>query len=248
MLTTVMGTILLAGASLGGPDLPDRPASFLFKMKVEPDKTVRFAGVPYCPQEGDILLFDDHNPWITKLYKLCGTGGPLHAGIVFTRPDGKPAILEAGPNFNLKVMVTEIGERLPEYKGMVLVRQLKTPLSAEQSKKLTEFCQAQEGKLYAVGRLVLQGTPLKARGKLTGLLGKTSLDRDRWICSELVVAAAAAAGVLDGKTFPANGIYPRDLAYDEHFNLSPVYDRPALWYPRGELEYVGGAIRVAPSK
>ena len=236
MLPSIMGVMMLAGASIGGPE-PARAPTYLFKMKVGTDNAVRFVGAPYCPQEGDIVLFDDHSPWVTKLYKLCGTGGPLHAGIVFTRPDGRPALLEAGPNFALKVVVNEIHDRLPEYKGQVMVRQLKTPLTAEQSKKLTEFCLAQEGKGYALGRLTLQATPFRVRGSFREqYFGKTALDRDRWICSELVVAAATAAGVLNAKDHPANSFYPRDLAYDEQHDLSPFYEPPALWHTRPQLD------------
>jgi hypothetical protein len=79
-------------------------------------------------------------------------------------------------------------------------------------------------------------------------MGRTVLDRERWICSELVVAAATASGVLDPDLYPANMVYPRDLAYDEHFDFSPHYDPPAMWYPRPELEYVGKGIRVIGPK
>ena len=64
----------------------------------------------------------------------------------------------------------------------------------------------------------------------------------------VAVCFAVAAGVLDAKSYPANSIYPRDLAFDEHVDLSPVYDRPAVWFPRAELEHIGGGIRVSPAR
>jgi hypothetical protein len=78
--------------------------------------------------------------------------------------------------------------------------------------------------------------------------GRTVLDRERWICSELVVAAAATAGVWTPETFPANLMYPRDLCYDERFDLSPYYDAPGLWYPRAELDRIGDGVRVGRTK
>jgi hypothetical protein len=244
-MLSLVSALALTGTALFWPR-PDEPrTTYLFRMQAK-DGKVEFQRELFAPREGDIVLYDSHQPWITRVYRLVGTDGPLHAGIVYKKADGTPALLEAGANYHFKVGSYDVPTRFGEYDGTILVRRLRAPLTPEQSKKLTEFCEKQEGKFYAVGRLVLQGTPLKARGKLTSLLGRTSLDRDRWICSELVVAAATAAGVLDGKDFPANGIYPRDLAYDEQFNLGRFYHVPALWYPRGQLEYVDGGVRVAP--
>jgi hypothetical protein len=125
------------------------------------------------------------------------------------------------------------------------VRRLHKPLSAEQSAHLRDFALAQEGKPYALGRLLLQLTPLRPRGSVfADYIGRTVLDRERWICSELVVAAATVGGVLDPDLFPANMVYPRDLAYDEQFDFSAHYSAPAMWYPRPELEYVGKGVRV----
>lgn len=244
-MLSLVSTLALTGTALFWPE-PEEPRTFLFRMHAK-DGKVEFRQETFEPREGDIVLYDSHQPWLTRVYKLVGTDGPLHAGIVYKKADGTPALLEAGANYHFKVGSFDVATRFGEYDGTILVRRLKAPLSAEQAKKLTEFCEKQDGKHYAVGRLVLQGTPLKARGKLTSFLGRTSLDRDRWICSELVVAAATAAGVLDPKQFPANAIYPRDLAYDEHYDLGRLYDLPALWYPRPSLEYVGQGIRVAPA-
>jgi len=233
--------------ALGGPDLGESPFGYLFR---NPTTGHRLPGEreAYYPQEGDILLFDQHCPFITRVYHCIGTAGPAHAALVFVRPDGTPAIIEAGPFFVQKVLVFEVEPRMHEHDGSLLVRRLCTPLTAEQSKALTDFCVAQEGKSYALGRLLLQGTPLRARGPVRSYcLGKTCLDRDRWMCSELVVAAMTAAGVLNAKDHPANSFYPRDLTYDEgHHDLSAFYEPPALWYPRPALQYTGDMIRMAP--
>jgi hypothetical protein len=219
-------------------------------MEIGPDAKTHVRSAPYHPQPGDIVLFDDHSLWQHRLYRCCGTAKPLHAGIVFCRPDHTFALLEAGPNASMKVYVFDLGERLHKFYGTILIRQPRTPLAPQQSQQLTSFSLAQEGKGYAVARVLLQATPFRPKGtSLRGdLFGCTVLDRNRWICSELVVAAAVAAGVLDGDHFPANAMYPRDLCYDERHNLRPWYEEAAMWYPRPQPEFVGDGVRVISAK
>ena len=91
----------------------------------------------------------------------------------------------------------------------------------------------------------MHASPLRPRDPgLLKLFNRTVLDRDGWICSELTVAAATAAGVLNENDHPANMMLPRDLCYDERYDLSPVYEVPALWYPRPQIDHVGDGVRV----
>jgi hypothetical protein len=234
---------LVAIALIGTP-LAERP-SYLFQMDVGPNHQIRLEPSCYHAQAGDIVLFDDHPQWADKLYRFCGTAAPFHAGIVFRQRDGSWAILEAGTNAVWKIFVFDLDERLHGFDGTILIRRLRTSLNKEQSNQLTEFCLAQEGKKYALGRLILQGTPLRAQGTWRReLFGRTVLDRDRWICSELVVAAATVAGVLDPQNYPANAMYPRDLCYDERYDLSPHYESAALWSATRELQFVGNGVRT----
>lgn len=220
-------------------------ASYLFRLATCPKDIKDWRGEPYHPQEGDLILWDDGCKWVHTLYKCFGSGGPLHSSIVFKRPDGSPAILEAGPNFNPKVFVQEVVPRLHDFYGTVLIRHLRQPLNEEQSRKLTEFALAQEGKRYALTQLLLQITPFRPRGPVrTYCLGKTCLDRKEWTCCELVGAATCAAGVLDKKKFFANAMYPRDFTYDEKWDLRPYYEEPALWYPRPQLDWIDGGIQL----
>jgi hypothetical protein len=244
----ILSALALAGGLGALPPAEDAPPSYLYKSRLKADKQIDWQREPFTPKECDIVLYDDHNAFITRVYKLVGTNGPLHVGIIFRRADGTPALLEAGANRVPRVQILEVDNRLHHYDGTILVRRLKTPLTAEQSKKMTEFCLAQEGKTYAVLRLMLQGTPLRPRGWMDPVLGKTSLERSHWFCSELVTAAATAAGVLNGKEFHANAIFPRDLCYDERVNLSQFYEPPALWYPRDDLEIgPNGTVRATPA-
>jgi hypothetical protein len=229
--------LIVLTAFVIAPQMADRSA-YLFRATDKP-------GTRYHPRSGDIVLFDDHSPLTARIYNMFGTAGPLHAGIVFQKPDGKMAILEAGTNAVMKVFVFDLDTRLHGFDGTILVRQLRKPLNDEQTTRLADFALAQEGKPYSIGRVVLHMMPLRPRTSyLTPIFGRTVLDRERWICSELVVASAVTAGVLNGDDYPANAMVPRDLAYDERFDLGNYYERPALWYPRPHLEQVGGGVRV----
>ncbi len=239
---------LIMALSLSGFFLEPAPA-YIFRINASPDNTARMEGERYRPQPGDILLFDDHNTLSAKLYRTCGTAAPFHAGIVFRKQDGTLASLEAGTNGVKKVFNFDLEPRLRGFDGTILVRRLRKSITPAQSKQLSEFAAAQEGKPYATGRLALQTVPLRLRtAEYSRTFGKTVLDRDRWFCSELVVAAGAVAGIWGVETYPANMMYPRDLCYDEHFDLSPYHEPPALWYPRAELDRIGEGARVGHVK
>jgi hypothetical protein len=191
--------------------------------------------VPYVPREGDLIFFDDHGLVWTALFSLAGSGPPLHMGIVVKKSDGTPAILEAGPDDSVWVQLQSAGPRLrqfhKDYKGTVTVRRCKKTLTAKQSAALTKFAEAQNGKRYAVGQLLLQGTPFRVRGPLEPLLGKTDLNCDAWICSQLAVAAGTAAGLFNPKVVRANVVYPRDLVDNETYDLRATWHDAAEWQP-----------------
>jgi hypothetical protein len=241
MLSSLAAMLAMLGMP---PELTERP-SYLFQIQAGPDQKTNLNGRHYDAQPGDLVLFDDHNTLTAKVYRWSGTGSPLHAAIVFRKQDGTPAILEAGTNAVMRVFIFDLDPRLRGFDGTILVRRLRKPLLPEQSLQLRDFAVAQEGKSYAIGRAILHASPLRPRNaSFSQYFGRTVLDRDRWICSELAVAAATAAGVLDAETFPANMMLPRDLCYDERYDLSPYYFTPALWYPREQLEHVGAGVRV----
>jgi hypothetical protein len=187
---------------------------------------------PYVPQPGDLLLYDDFNPFYHFAFWVAHTAPPTHSAIVIAREDGSSASLElTGPRvLTAKVCLVDVEPRLAHYPGIVMVRRLRQPLTAEQSRELTRFAHAQVGKSFAVGRVAMQATLLSPRfGLGRCLFGQTCLDRDRWFCSELVVAACATCGVLDPRAHCANALYPRDLAVDETLDLSRLYHPPVVW-------------------
>jgi hypothetical protein len=208
------------------------------------DDVVRPPAVPYQPQPGDILLSTDPL-WIARIgHRAALSGPPHHSGIVFARPDGlPPAILESGPHNTLRVRITEAVEAMASYEqiGLVFVRRRSAPLTEEQSALLTRFALAQDGKRFASVRVAAQVTPLRSRGPLrTEFMGGPHGERDSYFCSELVLEACLAAGLLDpARTRPA-ATYPRDLFFGDspnrflHQNLqiNDFWEPPARWASR----------------
>jgi hypothetical protein len=191
---------------------------------------------PYVPREGDLVFFDDHNRTWTALFALADTGPPLHMGIVVEKPDGKLAILEAGPDDTVWVRLLDAGRRLRQFHrdypgGTITIRRCKVTLTPEKSAALTKFAQAQNGKRYAVLRLLSQGTAFRVRGRMETLLAETRLDRSSWICSELAVAAGTVAGLFDPRVVKSNATYPRDLVTNRRYDLRSVWDDAAEWVP-----------------
>jgi hypothetical protein len=203
--------------------------------------TVEVHSEPFVPHEGDIVLFDENSPTWNFLYKMVGSGPPDHSGIVVRLPDGRPALLESGPDdgklAGLRVCLIEAVPRLHEFlarfpQGRLYIRRVCCPLTPDQSAHLTEFALAQAGKHYAVGRLLLRATPARCRSGLRAkLFGKTYLDRSAWLCSELVVAAGTAAGLFDPHIHHANRIYPLDMLQDTTYDLSATWYKAGMWVP-----------------
>ena len=97
----------------------------------------------------------------------------------------------------------------------------------------------QEGKRFALIRLGAQVTPFRSRGPLRTYFigGPHGPNRRTYFCSETVLEAGVYAGILDPKTTRPSATYPRDIFYDDswnlylkkHFNLAPCWDPPARW-------------------
>jgi hypothetical protein len=226
--------LLLAASSVcGAPP----GGSFLLVPAGSGDGRVFVEPIPYEPHEGDLVLFDDHSKNWRALYHFVGSDVPDHSGIVVKLPDGRPALLESGPDdgkpCGLQVVILEAYSRLHQCTSTMYIRHLRCPLTPAQSQALTDFALAQSGKRYAVGRLLLQGTPCRCRcGVRARLFGHTYMDRDAWLCSELVVAAGTAAGLFDPHVHFANRIYPLDL-FDERTypDLIERWWPVAVWSP-----------------
>lgn len=226
--------IRLDGAATGYNSGVCQQAGFLICPCDAPSGGTQWKVEPYFPQPGDILLYDDLNKFNAFMFKVIGTAPPVHAAIVVARPNGAPALLEVGASSRFlvltRVYIVDVLPRLAAYPGVIDVRRPRQPLNADQCAALTDFALGQEGKRFAIGRFALQITPFRARcGIRKQLFGRTDFDRRRWICSENVVAGATIAGLLDPKVHFANCMYPRDLAYDEEYDISATYHKPVRW-------------------
>jgi hypothetical protein len=220
---------VLSACALFGTQ-PGESVGYLWFYKPDGAGQVCKTSEPYVPREGDIIFFDDMSKFWEFLYWLGDTKPPFHTGIVFKKPDGTLAVLESGPDDTLHVYLLDIGPRLNEFKGTLQVRRCKKELTCEQSKTLTDFALAQEGKRYAMWRLLLQGTPVKTRGgPWRESLAKTHFDRRRWLCTEIVVTAAELVGLMDPNVIKGTNTYPLDILDDHKFELLPVYEEAGYW-------------------
>lgn len=211
--------------------------AYLYQPSYCLDFVFRGPARPYSPQPGDILLATDDKIFWKLTHNLAGTGHPHHTGVVFQRPDGSMAVLEAGPHDTIRINTLDWYPHMVEYeqKGRIWIRQRKCPLTPEQSACLTEFCLKQEGKFFALGRLGKQITPFRSRGPLrTEFMGQPhGPDRRSYYCSELAMEALVAAGAIDAETTRPAAVYPRDVFFDSSIN--PYINRhPVLadcWCP-----------------
>jgi hypothetical protein len=228
-----MTPLLLVALSVGCSD--DCGGSYLYQPAYCIDFVPRLPARPYVPQPGDIMLATDHGIFWTWAHRLGITGHPHHSGVVFQKPDGSMAILEAGPYGTWRNHILDAMTHLRGYELRgVWIRQRKVPLTPEQSACLTAFCMRQDGKFFAIARLAGQWTPFRSRGPIrTQWMGGPHGDRRHYFCSELATEALVAAGLLDtGKTRPA-ATYPRDLFMDYSINpfINRNFDLSECWYP-----------------
>jgi hypothetical protein len=238
MLSSAISVLLVAltpcvaAQSCGGSYLYD-PAYCL-------DYAYRGAAREYTPQAGDIVFSTDDNPIWKVLFNCAGTGHPHHSAIAFARSDGTMSILESGPHDTLRVELLDPIPHLTSYdvKGRVWIRQRRTPLTAEESARLTAFAEAQEKRRFAMGRLGQQLTLLRARGPIrTQWVGGPHGNRDSYFCCELLMEACVAAGIVDPVTTRPSATFPRDVFFDRsinpwinrHLNLSHDWFPPARW-------------------
>jgi hypothetical protein len=214
--------------------------SYLYRPAFCLDDGLRCPAAPYVPQPGDVFLATEQARWARVGHWLAGGAGVHHSGIIFRRSDGRMGLIEAGPFNSIQVEVMDPLTHMRNHVragDRVWVRRRRAPLTPEESVRLTAFVEAQEGKPFAVARLVAQVTPFRTRGPVrTWVVGRAHGDRDKWICSELVTEACVAAGLLDAATARPSATYPRDLFFgrsknwylDTHLDLSD-WAPPARW-------------------
>ena len=228
---------ILSAASMPGLVEGHCGGSFLYQPAFCLDDVRLGPAEAYVPQPGDIMLRMDNSIFWRVTHYMALAFDPNGSGIVFARPDGSLAVLEAGPNDCMWIRTLDLLPHLKEYadEGKVWIRKRCVPLTPEQSCALTAFALKVDGKLFALQRLGVQLTPLRTRGPLrTYFVGKPHGEhRYSYFCSELVSEACVAAGLLDPARTRPSATYPHDLFYGRSYNLfiNRHLDVNANWYP-----------------
>jgi hypothetical protein len=235
MLSVLCSVLALAGGP-GPLPRPEVRGSYLYQPAFAIDEDLRLPAEPYTPQPGDIMLRLDHSKFWRTTHYMALAFDPNGSGIVFARPDGSMAVLEAGPYDTMWVRTLDVLPHLKNYAnvGRVWIRRRKIPLTPEQSAALTDFALKNDGKRFALHRLGLQLTPFRTRGPIrTYFVGKPCGDRYCYFCSELVTEACAAAGIVNPETARPSATYPHDLFYGTSYNLylSHHLELNRAWYP-----------------
>ena len=229
---------LFTGATPDGDTEP--PGSYLCRSAYELDDKLRGPTEVYVPQSGDIMFSTDANPIWKVLFMCAWTDHPHHSAIVVKRADGRTAVLESGPYDTLSVELLDPQDHMRKYdkKGQVWIRKRRTPISADQCAKLTEFAERQNKRWFAMFRLGGQLTPFRSRGPWrTEYIGGPHGERQGYYCCELLLEACVAGGLLDSKTTRPCATYPRDVFFDrsmnpwinQHLNLAADWYPPARW-------------------
>lgn len=229
MTPLALTAALALGADLwrGAPPRPDPGPAPGYGSVHQPayslDKLARPPLEAYQPQPGDVLLLSNTSPLFTFLYKLAFTGAPGHSALVVRRPDGTLGQLESGVDSVPRTEVNPLDRRMHLYPGTIWVRRRTVPLTDCQSRALTAFAEQEQGRAFAVGRFMLQITPLRSRGPLrTFVVGRPKRPgmipfRD-YFCSEVVLEALVFAGVLPRDTTRPAATYPEDMFFDHSRN------------------------------
>lgn len=232
----VLLSCLCIGAEPIPTGVPAIPPSYLYQPAFCIDYVLREPAEAYVPQPGDIMLRLDNSKFWRVTHYMALAFDPNGSAIIFARPDGSLAVLEAGPKDTLWVRTLDMLPHLADYasEGRVWIRRRKVPLTPEQSRCLTEFAMAQDGKKFALIRLGGQLTPLRSRGPLrTYFLGKPNPERSTYFCSELVTTACAVSGLLDWDRTRPSATYPHDLFFGKSWNpyINSHLDINEFWYP-----------------
>jgi hypothetical protein len=226
------GYVLTDGAGHLDPAAAQAPAGIPVGWLHEPayclDYELRPPARPYVPQPGDILLATDERMFARVAHLVVHSGAPHHSGIVFALPDGRPALLEGGPDNSWYIRLLDLTHQLEFYSSRkrVWIRPRALPLTPEQSGRLTAFALAAADRQFAEAWMVLQGNPVtRAKGPVrTRLAGRpvaADFDpsdpeagmRKRYYCSELVTEACVAACLLPPDTTRPSSMYPRELFF-----------------------------------
>jgi hypothetical protein len=229
---------------------PGDTASYLYQPSYCIDDLRRLPARPYQPQAGDIFLGTDKSKILQWAHVVAGSKGVHHSGIVVAGADGRLALLEGGPQNTLRCKIVDLIPELCHYECQerVWIRRRRCPLTPEQNAALTCFACRQDGKRFALWRMLNQLTPMRARGPFINCFGGPHGERDAYFCSELATEACVFAGLMDPcHTRPA-ATYPRDIFLDDSGNrfLAQHQSFADGWYP--PARWTSGSVMGAADK
>jgi len=228
MFATVAVISLLA-LSPHQPAVQPTDYGWLWPDSEQPEKVSPFV---YTPQEGDLIFFTTRKPFYVITYGLARSSHPYHSAIVVRNAEGVLSILESGGDERNLVTVSELAMRLnfhhnrpPEKLPISWVRQIRRPLTAEQSQLLTAFAYEQDGKRFTNTREL-------TKLLLPDFLRKpTTRDQEVWFCSELLAAALKWSHITPADAFEPAHLTPRDMMLDRHVDLRCSYRPAKRWSP-----------------
>jgi len=232
MMAPVLSVALMFGGC--GQGAPSDTLGYLWPMRADSIKEVACRRPEsYTPAEGDLLFFTSRRPAYKVGYGLAGTGEPWHVCLIVRDPSGELVVFDfAPPGAQAYVASVSLADRfdrkvIEDEEGYAWVRRLRRPVTAEESATLTNVLATQSGKKFSPSTIAAQVLPGTRR--LTGHFDPPRYDKERWICSELVVFALQEAGLFPATKYRASRFYPRDLMLDEKTSLSCNWATPMLW-------------------
>ena len=98
-MTHALLALLLPGVAAQAP----HPEPYVARPAFAFDDVVRLPVEAYAPQPGDIFLATDRSRIGAFGHAVVGGAGVHHSGYVYARPDGRMAVIEAGPHNTLKI-------------------------------------------------------------------------------------------------------------------------------------------------
>jgi hypothetical protein len=212
---------------------------FVYQPAYSLDGLPRSPAEGYVPQPGDLLCMTNQTPLFEGLYRLAGTAGPGHAGLVFRLPDGNLGLFEAGFNSTAWTRASPLEWRLNEYPGTIWVRRRCVPITDAQSCRLSEFVALSADMRYNTAKFASQIFPFRCRGPIrTFFVGKPIGPGKRYFCAQALVEALVYAGLADAATARPAAVYPEELFFDtsrnpylkRHPPLPPGgWEVPRLW-------------------
>ncbi len=244
-MASILAGMIVCGMLAGADSGEGSARSYLYQPAYSVDDLLRVPAEPYVPQPGDIYMATDRSRIIQAGHSMALSGAPHHSGLVICQANGEIGILESGPFNTLRVAIVDFQHDLEKHESRgekVWIRRRRTPLTDEQCAEMTRWAVAQNGKLFAGGRMMLQLTPFRTRGPLrTYFMGGPHGERFSYFCSELVLETCVHIGLLSPETTRPSATYPRDLFFDvspnyflnTHFTLADGWYPPARWSSTG---------------